>query len=621
MHSTGQPVDEIDAAARLYPGPLLVIGGPGTGKTECLARRIRWLVVEKSISPENITVITFTFEATRNMKSRISDPSNGPAYVEPSKQPKRISTMHSLGLEIIRNHHGELGLKEGFKVQTLDVLREVLFGDAAQLAGFPRDFGRQVMMKKVFGDTGMLNENESSVLAEYDRIMRASGAIDYDDQILLACKLLESKSEVLHEYQEKSTFLLVDEYQDINASQFRLIQLLCGGNVEGLFVVGDDDQSIYSFRGGSPKFIREFAKDYGERATVIKLQTSKRCAETIIKGAYAVVRQFNKDRLEKPDLSFADSRRGEIVLHDAPDQEGEARDIVRAISNFPPGSEIMILVPSRGFSEPIKRALLRERIGFDCKMVIELEGFRTIDAVREWLEDENDNFAFRLVMQAVVDSGSCNVPSVRVKKQEKKDARNRALENIAKLWKGVIKEGKKLSETLGLASKEKGSLAEIVMNSVNEIRNASSGELSVFLEVLGRTTRPWANPKRFLEVSKTALDEVEGRKGAGGGPNVRILSMRLAKGLEADIVYVIGLEKGIFPKGEPQTEQAREESRLFFVAMTRAKEQLHLYHCRKRTSDITHVNPSYRLPKSPFISAIPRELLKTSGVPRKGKRK
>jgi DNA helicase II / ATP-dependent DNA helicase PcrA len=333
-----------DEAAKYEPGPALLLAGPGTGKTECLAYRLKWLIEEKSQSPSGVTVITFTAEAARNMRERISRIDRPQVYIPPAQQPERISTMHSYGLSILRRRLAAAGFSTDPNVLTETSLRRLIFEDAAQLLGHERSIGKQAMDKRQQGTLATASVDERAVVTKYREILRATGYIDFDDQIILACEILETDSTLLEEVQAECSHLMVDEYQDINAEQDRFIKLLTGNSRAGLFVVGDDDQSIYSFRGGSPDYMRSFESDYS--GTVLRIAKCRRCPRKVMLAALDVVEQHNTGRLPKPDPEFEESEDGEVVKHSTPSEDDEANLIANKILACKLGSSVLILVPS-----------------------------------------------------------------------------------------------------------------------------------------------------------------------------------------------------------------------------------------------------------------------------------
>jgi DNA helicase-2/ATP-dependent DNA helicase PcrA len=201
-----------DEAWRREPGPILLIAGPGTGKTHQLALRVKDLVEKKNVPPGSITVITFTKDAAENMRRRIADEGKPDVYITPERRPGRIATMHSLGLEIIRANREKLGLPEDFQLITGRRLRKVLFHDAALLAGFEEkeaEYAERTRQKSITPKAG---DPAAKILECYQAILRANNAIDYDDQISLACCLLTENADVLAQYSATCVHLLIDEY-------------------------------------------------------------------------------------------------------------------------------------------------------------------------------------------------------------------------------------------------------------------------------------------------------------------------------------------------------------------------------------------------------------------------
>ena len=190
-------------------GPLLLLAGPGTGKTYQLARRIKFLVEDKGVDPQTISVITFTAAAAENMRARISDPRRPDTFVESRLQPESICTMHSFGYRIIRENAGLLGLPAGLSVVQSDQTKAILMGDAAQLAGFKRSHAKEAIKCRQRGDCIPIGSREYRICDKYCSILRVCNAIDYDDQIILACRLLKERANIAVTYRTKATHLLV----------------------------------------------------------------------------------------------------------------------------------------------------------------------------------------------------------------------------------------------------------------------------------------------------------------------------------------------------------------------------------------------------------------------------
>lgn len=330
-------------------GPILLLAGPGTGKTYCIAQRIKYLCETKSIPRENVTVITFTAAAARNMHERISNSSKPDIYTPPGIQPKLICTMHSLGFKIISENAEYLGYDDSIQVLSTDLARGTLVGDATQLTGFKREEAQNTVLCRQYGKCQSSDEPKCTICNKYRQLLKSCCSIDYDDQILLANEVLKSKPEILADYKKKCTHLLIDEYQDINAGQFELIRLLTEGQVDGLFAVGDDDQSIYSWRGGTPKYIRRFKRYYGKDAQIVPLLKSYRCPKFILESALSVVESHDKNRLEKGEFEYENKIDGKIKIHNVASDKKEALLVKSIIKRSLPSKKVLVLIPGRRF--------------------------------------------------------------------------------------------------------------------------------------------------------------------------------------------------------------------------------------------------------------------------------
>lgn len=625
------PEKQGEVAARATPGPLLLLAGPGSGKTECLAMRLKWLIKEQSVASEAITVITFTNEATKNMKERISDSDKPNVYIEPESQPQ-ITTMHSLATRILIEKLEALGLKEGFSVIVEEDERKLLSQDAASLAGRPRAEGLAVLSAKRAGELGSLSAGGLPVLEWYDKILHAMNSIDFDDQLILACRVLKENPDLLTKYRQRCVHLLVDEYQDINPYQDQLIKLLAQDSLAGLYVVGDDDQSIYSFRGGSPKYIRDFERAYAPGGHVIRLSVCRRCPSTIIEAALAVVAEHNKGRLPKPKFDFIASSPGRVVIHDVPSEAAEAWKIAELAAQVPVGSSTMILVPTAPFAKPIKRALERMGLGYNARTRVKLPGMRVSDRASSWLAEYKDDLATRILMDGMCNVAAFGVPSAKCKESQKVATREKMLGRVAGLWKRMIGRRLSLYKALeaecraveGKAQSKRGDDDELLLRirvAFQRLKEEHAKPIEQFLQALTELLKPWTSPTALLDEVKDALDEAYVRRGSKSPGVINVLSMGLAKGLEADYVHVVGLDKDVFPNGKAAQAEVEEASRLLYVAMSRAKVELHLYHSRKRSGSITYQQESRQMQPSPFLDVIPKKLYEKDYTPAQTKNK
>src|SRR5512136_68095 len=352
---------------REYPGPILLLAGPGTGKTWQLAMRVKYLIEQRGVTPDQMTIVTFTNEAARNMRERLAEPD---IAIQADKIPSLICTMHSLGNTIIGSAPGMFGLPGEYNVINEDDPREILLQDATTIAGYGRDLWRHADDCRRKGACRPDEERDRcKICREYKVLMRKCSSVDYDDQIMLACDALKTNETLLAEWQARAQYLLVDEYQDINEAQCELINLLTARHPEGLFAVGDDDQSIYSFRGGSPKYIQEFGQYFGKQSKLGRLAKSWRCPEHILMGARAVIAAYYPDSTPKPEPIFCESMRGgeKIVFYDVPSYEWEANIIASiALEKIKEGT-VTVIIPNSKYLPPIKQALRKKGLELTYK--------------------------------------------------------------------------------------------------------------------------------------------------------------------------------------------------------------------------------------------------------------
>jgi superfamily I DNA/RNA helicase len=567
-------------------GPLLILAGPGTGKTQELAKRIKWLVEERNVDPENVTVITFTVPAAREMRERISDPTKKELYVPPDKQPKMVRTMHSLGYRIIKEKAPDLGLNEDVGLVYSDNFQKILLGDAAQLAGFSRKDSEETEECRQFGDCSRSDERKCKICKQYQTILCRCSAVDYDDQILLACKLLKEDETLLTKYRSYCQQLLVDEYQDINAGQFELIRLLSEGQREGLFVVGDDDQSIYSWRGGSPKYIRNFQGDFGAKSQIKTLTVSHRCPRHILEGAMCVVASYDGERRPKEGFEYEKGDGEKIKIHSVPSDEKEAKVVKSIVKEaIKQSKDVLILFPYKSFSEDIAKELREARIQYEAQAIIPGEGLPLISVLSRWLANNSDSLSFRECLQAVTRNPDFDIPSEKARKPEELEKREGALLRTSNLWKHVIeKRVNSLWESLKL-EKEKDELYSKLFSAFENLQiHNSQGEPAGLVAEIVKTLIPWKKSQSFLDEVDLWVQTAKRAGSIGEGSSVQLMTLQSAKGLGANVVCIVGVEEGTLPKkGKGKVINIAEESRKFLVALTRASEEVHVFHARRRS--------------------------------------
>lgn len=599
--------------AKIFPGPVLLLAGPGTGKTHQLARRIKYLIEEKEekVSPENITIITFTGEAARNMRQRLSDDNEREVYVPPESQPSNIRTMHSIGYRIINDAYRKVGLKKEFTV-IAEKIREILFADSARILGFSGEDGNLAEECRRHGACEETSDKKCQICKQYQDLIHGMNAIDYDDQIFLACKLLEENPELLLKWQKSAQHLLVDEYQDINNSQYELIRILCRGQEEGLFAVGDDDQSIYSWRGGSPTYIINFKEHFGQNAKVYSLDECRRCPPHVLEAALAIVQKDNPERLKKDQLhSINTEEMSKVGVFDVPSDKYEAKKICSTIASASINQDALVLVPGHRFATPIKRVMRERRISYDCRSRVRITGLNSLNDLFKWLRSNKNSYSLRICLEQIITNPNLNIPFEKL--QGIKEKRESTLTKIAVLWTNVISEKITLHEAISRTIESENDLRFIV-GLLEEMREAwSDGKKPwKFMETVCRIIRPWTSVKSLSEEVEDWVEDALARDVSAGEPMARILTMAAAKGLGSDQVFIVGLNKGIVPEEDLDEEDLREKQRLLYVSMTRAKKKLYMFYSRVREGRLSF-QPSPNgegrglLEPSPFLEWIPKE--------------
>ena len=553
------------------------------------------------------------------MRRIISKP--GKTFLPRDRQPQDICTLHSLAFSIVRDHAAKLAVSQTPRVVASDSLRNLLIQDAAQLAGYPRGTGLDTAACRQVGDCQRdTSLPKCRVCSKYRLLLKACSSIDYDDQILLALMILENCPDILKKYKTACEHLLVDEYQDINAAQFKLIRQLSQGQEAGLFVAGDDDQSIYSWRGGSAHYIRNFTSHFGPNAHIENLTRSYRCHSHIIEGALAVLEAYDKARLEKPQFSYQTKSGPKIHVCSVGSDKREAATIAGIADNSLPSKEVLVLLPTRRFAPTIVTALKKRGIGCAFQTPAVGEGLPTLNVLRQWLEDSAHNIALRQVVQAIVDPGYPNVPSKRARKSEKKKQREQVMNEISMLWENVIQESRTLWQEL--QAKHSSEVTNKIGDVLRQLENSYQKRqaLKEFVSAVCQYLRPWHSPAALLCEVRDWVENQGTPLGAPAANTVKLSTLQGAKGLEADIVCIVGAEEGVLPHENATEQRLAESARLLYVSMTRASEHLYLFHARKRPASVSFQQvygpgkPNKPTP-SCFLKEIPEEHREDKFIP------
>jgi len=590
-----------------FSSPTLVLAGPGAGKTYLLADRTKRLLTYGA-NKDNITILTFGKDANQNMINKLTEPAG--FNIQFSKLP-HISTLHSLGLEIIRTKPRDVNLlKTNLMVQENENIKRLMYRDAALILGYTEDDSNEALKCKQYGDCKEnLEYKKCQICKQYWKIMSKCNYIDFDDQILFACRILEKNPAILKEYQSRAKYLLVDEYQDINTAQFRLIELLSRESRKLLFVVGDDAQSIYGFRGGNPKFILRFKEDFPE-SEMLPLPYSWRCHDKIMQDAIKVLKKYYSDWTGEQKLEYKVPSDEEPYLWKHPSDKAEAKMVAVIARQFiQEKKSILILVPKKEFFPLIAQELSKKGIMYSCPISFLPKRIEIVKLFLGWVTNPNDSFKTRQVVEQLIDNGIAKVPGAKKTKNCKPETiemRIKIEKEIAKLWElvdknndlfTVIKNGKDTTNVTIMK------IRDVLLKLDDSFINYKEEKCGEFVKNLAVMSNVWTNPSNLLEDIVQVTNIINAQRNSSLGM-VQLNTMKKAKGLEAEVVIIVGLEDDIVPN--PRSNPV-EESRLFYVSMTRAKEKLFLFHSYKRPRQITFGLEIMDKRRSRFLDVIGRK--------------
>ena len=590
--------------------PTLVLAGPGAGKTYLLGDRVKRLL-DCEVDKDSITVLTFGRDASQHMRNKLLDPQEG--FGIPYKSLPSISTLHSLGFEIVNRKARAVGLRKAdLRVQPDENVKRLLYRDAAFLLGLSGSDADTARECKQCGNCHRGSKDpECSVCEKYWAIMSKCNRIDFDDQVLLACHILEKNSDLLTEYQERSKHLLVDEYQDINAAQFRLIELLSRNSRSGLFSVGDDAQSIYQFRGADPSFILRFAEDFPGAFTPT-LPHSRRCHELTMRDAEGILSDNYPGWTGPHDLEFHTPPGDEPSIWHVPDDRAEAEWVAR-IARKAVGEKktVLVLAPKKEFFFRISRALREYGVPHECPANLLPDSvsrrFNVLFCLLKWMRDPGDSFLTRLAIECLINHGTARVPGADKGARCKPETIDRRVQveiEIASLWEDVDRRRNLLSALRDFPTASAHLLlVRDTLNGLLEAFTSSKGDLNgEFAKRLVLAIGAWGNPVKMTDDLCSIKALLTAGQPVGFG-SVQLMTMRKAKGLEADVVVMVGLEDDIIPNPFSAIE---EEARLLYVSMTRAKEKLYLIHSYKRLRSISFGPEVTGKKRSRFLDSLGR---------------
>ena len=596
-------------------GPVLVLAGAGSGKTTVLVNRIAYMISEKHIRPWNILAITFTNKAAREMKDRIE------RLLGDTAKDMWIGTFHSVCVRILRSCIDLLGYSRDFVIydtaDTKTVMKECLRELDIDEKSFPvRNVlsiisnAKNDLMDAATFENVYKSDYRMSIIAKiyyrYQTKLRKNNAVDFDDIILNTVKILSENPDVLSKYQDKFQYILVDEYQDTNNSQYLLINLLAQAN-RNLCVVGDDDQSIYKFRGANIGNILNFEDDYSD-VQKITLDQNYRSTQNILDAANSVISN-NKGRMGK-SLWTSNGDGNKVFVYTGTNEYDEARYIARQIKKHfdeqGSFSDCAILYRTNAQSRVIEEVLMRESVPYKVLSGLRFYDRKEIKDIIAYLRvvyNPNDDVSLaRIINEPKRKIGNATLEKARNIAREKETSLYDVISHaddypefktaIKKLlgFSEIIKSLIKLKDTVtiedltGRILNDTGYMPALVMEDTTEskTRIENLGEFISVITEFEKNEETGNTLGEFLE-NISLVSDIDGYD--ENEDSAVLMTIHSAKGLEFPIVFLSGLEEGLFPgmRSMESDDDIEEERRLCYVAITRAKEQLYITKTISRT--------------------------------------
>lgn len=636
-------------AVQTTEGPLLIMAGAGSGKTRVLTHRIAYLIDEKLVNPWNILAITFTNKAAREMKER--------AYtLNPATEDCLIATFHSMCVRILRREADHIGYNRNFTIVDPGEQRTLMKRILKTLNLDPKKWNERAILGTISnakndlideiayaaqaGD--MYTEIVAKCYEMYQKELRQSEAMDFDDLIMLTLRLFDKNPDVLTYYQQRYQYIHVDEYQDTNHAQYQLVKLLAS-RFKNICVVGDADQSIYGWRGADMQNILDFEKDYPE-AKVVLLEENYRSTKTILQAANDVIKN-NRNR--RPKNLWTQNADGEnIVYYRANDEQDEALFVAKTIDELSSTSDYVyrdfaVLYRTNAQSRNIEEALLKANIPYTMVGGTKFYSRKEIRDVISYLNliaNTSDNISFERVV---------NEPKRGVGPGTVEKIRNFAAGQEMSLLDASSQI--MLSPVKGKAAQAVFDFANLILNLREQLDELTVTEVvELVLEKTGYTEQLVAqatlesqarieNIEEFLSVTKnfdenpendteeTGLDRLsrflndlaliaDTDDGDQESSEVTLMTLHAAKGLEFPVVFIIGMEENVFPlsRAAEDEDELEEERRLAYVGITRAEKVLFLTNANSR---LLYGKTNYNRPTR-FLNEINSSLLDYQGLAR-----
>ena len=580
-------------------GPCLVLAGAGSGKTSVLTNRIANLI-ENGVEPSNILSITFTNKAAKEMKERVYNLIGKIAY------DIQISTFHSFGLKILKKHYDLLGYDKNFVIldsdDTLTVIKKLIKESNLD----PKEYSAKYVRNKISGAKNQLLsvsayeriEYDKNIILIYDRYLKklkSNNSIDFDDLLLLPIELFKKNKELLNYYQDLYRYILIDEYQDTNEAQYVLTKMLAD-KYKNLFVVGDESQSIYSFRNANYKNILNFESHYPSAKTIL-LEQNYRSTQTILNAANEVIKN-NKERKDK-NLWSNNAVGDKIKYVRVDDEKDEAsyvsREIKRLVSDGVKYDDIAILYRTNAQSRIVEEYMLKSAIPYKVVGSFYFYNRKEIKDLLCYLRliynYKDDTSLLRVINVPKRGIGDKTIGNISEVATNNNISLYEAISGGKELlFKGIIEEMRILSDNMSLTE-----IVDMVLDKSGmkrELEQEKTMESEIRLENLEEfksITRSYEEEVGIVSL-ESFLDEItlvsDVSEHTDGNDKVTLMTVHAVKGLEFDYVFVVGMEEGVFPHFNAIYEGGRsaieEERRLCYVAITRAKKELYLLNAKRR---------------------------------------
>lgn len=619
--------DKQKEAVLYNDGPLLIIAGAGAGKTKTLTSKIAYIIDEHLATPYNILAITFTNKAAKEMRDRLY------LLIGDEARKLQVSTFHSFGLKLLRENYELLGYDRNFVIMDSDDSLTVVKKIIKDLDYDPKVYNPKAIRNKISSCKNELISAKAyeryavsdyeqviqKVYEKYEKKLQQNNSVDFDDLLILPIKLFREHQDVLEKYQNLYQYVLIDEYQDTNQAQYILTKMISEKN-RRITCVGDDSQSIYSFRGANYKNILNFENDYRDAKTIL-LEQNYRSTGNILDAANQVIKN-NRDRKDK-NLWTNKGPGEKIKYYRAYNERDEAQYVIRKIKELVNRNveykDIAVLYRTNAQSRVVEEEMLKENLPYrviGSFYFYSRKEIKDLIAYLRLIHNSKDNVSLlRVINTPKRGIGLKTIENLTIKADSEGISIYDAIESGKELeFKKTIEKLKSVAEDLTLTE-----LIDKVLDASGmkkELESEQTLEAEVRLENLEEfksITKAFEEKEGLISLEDFLLEislvsDVEEYK---DDPNrISLMTVHSVKGLEFDHVFVIGMEEGLFPHMNSLMENValEEERRLCYVAITRARDDLHLVNARRRTLfGKEQVNPVSR-----FISEINPDLLETN---------